>query len=165
MRKVSLAVSLVVGLSLVAQAATAQTRQWKFGPEVNFATNSVGFGVGGRAVYTGLGTALKVPGLQAYGAFDWFFPGSGLTWWELNANGTWDIPNMTGFNPYVGAGLNFAHVSVNCGPLINCSSSNVGLNLLGGARFNVAQKLEAFGEVRAEIRSGSAIVFTVGVLF
>jgi opacity protein-like surface antigen len=165
MRKMIVALTLVAGLGVVAQAASAQTRQFRFGPEVSFATNNVGFGVGGRAVYTGLGTALKVPGLQAYGSFDYFFPGSGLTWWEINANGTWDIPNMTGFAPYVGAGLNFAHVSVNCGPLVNCSSSNVGLNLLGGARYNVTPKLNAFGEIRAEIHSGSAIVFTLGLLF
>jgi hypothetical protein len=155
MRKASLAVSLVVGLSLLAQAAAAQTKQWQFGPQVNFATNSVGVGIGGRAVYSGLGSAVKVPGLAAYAAFNLFFP-SGGTIWEINANGTWDIPNMTGgFNPYVGAGLDYAHDG----------SGQAGLNLLGGARFKPTPVLNMFGEIRIVLSTGSAVVFTVGALF
>jgi opacity protein-like surface antigen len=166
MRKVTLALSAVVGLCVLAQAAAAQTKQWQFGPEVNFATNSIGAGVGGRAVFAGLGDAVKVPGLQAYGSFDYFFPGSGLTFWEINVNGTWDIPNMAGgFKPYVGAGVNYAHSSVSVPILGTVSGSNTGLNLLGGTHFKPTPKLNMFGEVRVELRTGSAIVFTVGILF
>jgi len=165
MRKASLVVSLVVGLSLLAQAAAAQTKQWQFGPEVGFATNNLGPSIGGRAVFSGLGTAVKVPGLQAYASFDYFFPSvSSVTIWEINANGTWDIPNMTGgFKPYVGAGLNYAHYSWSGCSL--CAGSQTGLNLLGGTHFNPTPKLNMFGEVRIELRTGSAIDFTVGVLF
>jgi opacity protein-like surface antigen len=165
MRKALLAVSLVVGLSLLAQVAAAQTKQWQFGPEVGFATNNFGPSIGGRVVFSGLGTAVKVPGLQAYGSFDFFFPSvSGVTIWEINANGTWDIPNMTGgFKPYVGAGLNYAHYSWSGCSL--CAGSQTGLNLLGGTHFNPTPKLNMFGEVRVELRTGSAIDFTVGILF
>ena len=169
MRKASLAVSLVVGLSLLAQGAAAQTKQWQFGPEVTFGTSSYGPGIGARAVFSGLGTAVKVPGLQAYGSFDYFFPSSSafiasLHVWEINVNGTWDIPNMTGgFKPYVGAGLNYANYSWSGCSL--CTGSQTGLNVLGGAHFSPTPKLNMFGEVRIELRTASFIAFTVGLLF
>jgi hypothetical protein len=169
MRKSTLALSAVLGLCLVAQTAVAQTKQWQFGPEVNFGTQSIGPGIGARAVFSGLGTAVKVPGLQAYGAFDYFFPSSSFgvspSYWEINVNGTWDIPNMTGgFKPYVGAGLSYAHVSVTVGGFSG-SSSSTGLNILGGTHFAPTPKLNMFGEVRVELHNGTPIFFTVGLLF
>jgi Outer membrane protein beta-barrel domain len=169
MRKVTLVLSSVLGLCVLAQTAAAQTKQWEFGPQVSFATNSYGPAIGARAVFSGLGSAVKVPGLAAYGSFDYFFPSSSFgvspTLWEINVNGTWDIPNMTGgFKPYVGAGLNYAHISVTVGGFSG-SSSSTGLNILGGTHFNPTPKLNMFGEVRVELRSGSAIAFTVGLLF
>jgi hypothetical protein len=155
MQKAPLAVSLIVGLSLIAQAAAAQTQQWQLGPQVNFATSNVGLGIGGRAVYTGLGSAVKAPGLAAYASFDIFFP-SGGSIWEINANATWDIPHVTGGSrPYVGAGLDYAHDG----------SSLTGLNLLGGIHFKPTPVLNMFGEVRIELRTNAAIVFTFGALF
>jgi hypothetical protein len=167
MRKVSLAVSLVVGLSLLARAAAAQTKQWRFGPEVTFATNNLGLGAGARAVFSGLGSAVKVPGLEAYGALDFFFaPNVFSSIWEINLNGTWDIPNMTGgFRPYVGAGFNYAHYSVPSGFLGSLGASESGLNILGGTHFRPSPKLNMFGEVRIELRTASAAAFTVGILF
>jgi len=164
MRKVTLALSAAVGLCVATQTAVAQN-PWQFGPEVNFATNSIGLGVGGRAQFAGLGKAVKVAGLGAYASFDYYFPGSGLTFWEINANGTWDIPNMTGgFKPYVGAGINYANYSVSVLG-IKASTSNTGLNILGGTHFNPTPKLNMFGEVRVELRTGSVVNFAVGVLF
>ena len=168
MSKVTLALA-AVGLCALAQNAVAQTKQWQFGPEVSFGTSSYGPAIGGRAVFSGLGTAVKVPGLQAYGSFDYFFPStsgfaSSVNIWEINLNGTWDIPNMTGgFKPYVGAGINYAHYSFSACSI--CAGSQTGLNVLGGTHFNPTPKLNMFGEVRIELRTGSAIAFTVGLLF
>ena len=169
MRKASLVVSLVVGLSLLAQAAAAQTKQWQFGPEVGFGTNNVGPAVGARAVFDGLGTVTKVTGLGAYASFDYFFPSSSFgvspTYWEINVDGTWDIPNMKGqFKPYVGAGIDYGHTSVTVGGFSG-STSNTGLNILGGAHFNPTPKLNLFGEVRVELRTGSIVAVTLGILF
>ncbi len=168
MRKVTLALGTAVALSLLAQTATAQTKPWQFGPEVSLGTNSAGPGVGARAVWAGLGQAVKAPGLGAYAAFDYFFPSSGFgvspSLWEINVNGTYDIPHMTGFVPYVGAGLNYAHYSFSS-PFGSVSTSQTGLNLLGGGKFNPSPKLHMFGEVRIELRTGSFVAFTVGLLF
>jgi len=170
MRKATLALSTVVGLCVMAQTAQAQGKQWLFGPEVSFGTNSYGPGIGARVVYAGLGKAVKAPGLQAYGAFDYFFPGTGIFGytihvWELNFNATYDIPNITGqWKPYVGAGLNYANYSVS-GCTLGCAGSETGLNILGGTHFNPTPKTNLFGEVRIELRTASFIAFTVGALF
>ena len=169
MRKATVALGAALGLCFLAQTATAQTKQWQFGPEVSFGTSSYGPGIGARAVFSGLGTAVKVPGLQAYGSFDYYFPSSSgfgytLHVWEINVNGTWDIPNMTGgFKPYVGAGLNYANYSWSGCSI--CTGSQTGLNVLGGTHFNPTPKLNMFGEVRIELRTASFIAFTVGLLF
>jgi hypothetical protein len=166
MRKVTVALSAALGLCLVAQTAVAQ-KPWQVGPEVSLATNNLGPGIGARVVFSGLGSAVKVPGLEAYAAFDYFFsPNVYSSIWELNINGTWDIPNMTGqFKPYVGAGLNYADYSFPSGFLGSFSASETGLNILGGTHFNPTPKLNLFGEVRIELRTASAIDFTVGILF
>lgn len=166
MRKVTLALSAALGLCVLAQSAVAQTKPWQFGPEVSLATNNLGPGVGARAVFSGLGSAVKVPGLQAYAAFDYFFsPNVFSSIWELNINGTWDIPNLTGqFKPYVGAGINYAHYSIPAG-ILGYGVSETGLNLLAGTHLSPTPKLNLFGEVRIELRTASALDFTVGILF
>jgi len=174
MRKLMVAAALVAAMGLAAQSASAQTtgvvRPFQFGVQADFATNNYGPGIGARVVYNGLGTTLKIPGLAAYGSFDYFFPsnawGTGLSFWEINANATYDfrISDLSGVVPYVGGGLNYAHLSANCAPF-DCSASNTGLNLLGGARFKISPKLNAYAEARFELRTASAIVLTVGILF
>jgi hypothetical protein len=166
MRKVTLVLSTALGLCVLAQTAVAQ-KPWQFGPEVSLATNNLGPAIGARAVFSGLGSAVKVPGLEAYAAFDYFFsPNVFSSIWELNINGTWDIPNMTGqFKPYVGAGINYAHYSWPSAFLSSFGASETGLNILGGTHFNPTPKLNLFGEVRIELRTASAIDFTVGILF
>ena len=174
MRKLMAGAALVMVLGLAAQAAVAQTaateKPFQFGPQIDFATQSIGPGVGARAVYNGLGTTLKVPGLKALASFDYFFPGSSFgpsaKYWEINVNATYDlkINGLSGFAPYLGAGLGYDNWSWNYGAG-SLSYNSTGLNLLGGGRFKVGQKLNAFAEARFELRSGGALVITGGLLF
>jgi opacity protein-like surface antigen len=108
---------------------------------------------------------VKVNGLEAFASFDYFFPGSPLKYWEINANATYKVPGMSAsFAPYVGAGLNYAHTSVNVPLFGNVSGSSTGLNLLAGARYPMG-KLNLFGEVKFELHTGSQLVVTAGALF
>jgi hypothetical protein len=173
MRKVMVGLAVVAGLGLVAQAAVAQTavrpasseKPISFGVQGSFMTQSVGPGVGARAVYNDLGTTLNVPGLRAYGAFDYFFPGNSLTYWEINAGATYDVKlgGVTGVTPYVGGGLNYAHTSASSGGY-SVSASRTGLNVLGGGRFKLGAKLNAFAEARFELGGGDALAVTFGIL-
>ncbi len=169
MRKAMIALALVAGLASQAAAQNAQTKPFMFGPEASWMSQSVGIGVGARAVYTALGQQLNVPGLQAYGAFDYFFPGSSYgvspKYWEINAGATYDLKlsGMKSFAPYVGAGINYAHSSVEVLGF-SASASKTGLNVLGGGRFTLG-KLNAFAEARFELGGGEAFAATFGILF
>jgi opacity protein-like surface antigen len=119
----------------------------------------------------GLGARLRYDlgdiheGLGAVGSFDFFFPGNDVpgvdvSYWELNANATYDIPVQASIKPYAGAGLVFGHVSAG-----SVSDSKVGLNALGGINFKIGEQLKAFVEAKFEIRSGSQFVVSGGVRF
>lgn len=166
MRKATLvlAVAVVAAAGVVAQTASAQTSATKpvrFGVQADWGTDNVDFGVGARIVYPALGTMLNVKGLEGYGSFDLFFPGSGLTYWEINPGVTYNvtITGVTGFSPYVGGGLNIAHASAG-----GASDTRAGLNLLGGGRFALGA-LAAYAEGRIEISGGERFVATFGIMF
>jgi len=108
------------------------------------------FGVGARVLFD---VGRRHDGWGGLASFDFFFPGEGLTYWELNGNLTYALGGD--LQPYVGGGLNLAHVSANGG-----SDTSLGLNLLGGIR--VSRRV--FGEGRVELGGGKQLVLTVGVL-
>jgi opacity protein-like surface antigen len=162
-------------LTLLAAGGTklhAQSRP-QFGPQLNFASNSIGIGIGARVW---LDMAKMIPtarNIGLIGSFDYFFPGTGFgvsaSYWELNANGTYSfaIPKSP-ITPYAGAGLNVAHFGYDIsvlGVTGSYSHTDIGLNLLGGAKFGNLGKVTPFGELRLELHSGSAVVITGGVLF
>jgi opacity protein-like surface antigen len=124
------------------------------------------FGIGAR-VELGLPNLFTTQGALAntylIGSFDWFFPDCDeCTYWELNANLAVPI-TAASIDPYVGAGLNIAHVSFDVGPTGDVSDTDVGLNLLGGLRFNLGT-LGAFTEGRFELGGGEQFVLTFGVM-
>lgn len=140
-----------------------------FGPQLDFASNSIGVGIGARIWFDLVPLIPTAKNFGIYGSFDYFFPTSGYgvspSYWELNGNGTYtfSVPNSP-ISPYAGAGLNIAHASVTVAG-VSGSATNVGLNLLGGAKFGKLGKLTPYAEVRLELHSGNAVVFTGGVLF
>lgn len=141
-------------LSLLAWPA-ALTAQVDVGPQASWADDA-DFGVGGRVV---LGIPAAIP-LAAIGSFDYFFPSDDFDYWEINGNVVYEFAVPSGVvAPYVGAGLNVAHASV-----ASVSETEIGFNLLGGARFDAGQ-FTPFGELRVELSGGEQFVLTGGVLF
>ncbi len=158
----------LVGIVGLAFAATRPAQaQVQFGPQLNWASNSIGIGIGARAEMSLAKAIPSVKGLGVTGSFDFFFPGSGVNYFEVNANGTYhfDIQGLKTIAPYVGAGLVVAHTSVTVTGFGSASTTNVGLNLLAGTNFQPLGKVTPFAELRLELRTGSAIVLTGGVLF
>lgn len=159
----------LIGFTVLAIAAPRGAQaQVQFGPQLNWASNSIGIGVGARVEASLAKVVPSVKGLGVTGSFDLFFP-TGLSYWEINGNGTYhfEIPNVK-IAPYAGAGLVIAHSSVSgCQSVfgISCSATNVGLNLLAGTNFQPLGKITPFAELRLELRTGSAFVLTGGVLF
>src|SRR5690606_34189644 len=133
------------------------------------------FGVGVRA-----GMALPFTGLSAVASFDYYFPDlDNFTYFELNGNVLYDIPlvGVTGFAPYVGGGLNIARSKfewegVSVPGIVEIpggseSNTELGLNIVGGANFNLAV-IRPFAELRYQIHGGdfeNQFVIAAGVTF
>ena len=131
---------------------------------------------GGAASYgedtdLGIGPRLLVPvaagdlQLHIAGSLDYFFPDTGpvdidLTYVELHGNVLLDIPLAdAAVAPYAGAGLNYARSSAS-----SVSTSEVGLNILGGMRFG-SGGLSPFVEGRYSTAFDGQAVVSAGVLF
>jgi hypothetical protein len=161
----------LVGITVLALAAPRPAHaQAQFGPEISFASNSIGFGIGARVEASLAKMIPTAKGLSVIGSFDYFFPSTGFgvspSYWEIGANGAYhfEIPS-TKLAPYAGAGLVIAHSSVSVAGFGSASATNVGLNLLAGTNFPAMGKVTPFAELRLELRTGSAFVITGGVLF
>ncbi|MGD8866930.1 MAG: hypothetical protein PVI01_04860 [Gemmatimonadales bacterium] len=134
-------------------------------------------GLGARATF---GLPTPAP-LEIITTADYFFPsgfaGMDINYWEINANLVYlfSIPSSI-VAPYAGGGLNFAHISMSADfsqlgldlpgdfPTVEGSNTEVGLNLMGGAKFNLGS-LTPFGEFRIELNGGEQFVFSGGLLF
>lgn len=166
------ALAAAVVLALGAQPADAQVR---FGPQVSYA-DDFDLGVGARAEF-GLGSLFGEDGaladLTGMLAFDYYFPdcGSGFgdfdcSYWEINANVHYPLDLGEGIAPYVGGGLNFARFSVDVDSgfgSFGASSSDIGLNALGGIKF-MAGSLAAGAEAKIELGGGEQFVIQGYVL-
>lgn len=138
-----------------------------FGVQASFGTDT-DFGIGARVVF-GLRSLFPTTPLDAHVAFDYFFPdapaGTDVTYWEINGNVAYRIPNVRGsLAPYVGGGLSIAHASVDVG-VGSASDTDVGLNLLGGTTFGTRSKVKPFAEARVTLGGGDQLVITGGVRF
>jgi hypothetical protein len=155
-------------------AKSSDEKPLMFGAQVNFA-DEADLGVGVRAILN-LDSVQK--GVKAVGSFDYYFPsGYGawgtdvdVTYFEVNANATYDIPlEDAPITPYFGAGLNFAHSSVDVntdyyGYDGESSNTDIGLNILGGIVFDTGS-LNFFGEAKFEVGGGEQFVITGGIRF
>ncbi len=143
--------------------------QVSVGPQLSYADDAE-FGLGVRAVvdFSPFGQ-----GLEGYGSFDYYFPdaplGADIDYWEINANLAYAfrIVGAPTITPYAGGGLNIAHGSVTIdgfGTPVNGSDTQLGLNLLGGTRFQ-AGPVRPFAEIKIELEGGEQFVIAGGVLF
>ncbi|HEX4632484.1 MAG TPA: hypothetical protein VH163_01540, partial [Gemmatimonadales bacterium] len=131
MRKRFSAAVLVACLGLAGSSLSAQAV--RFAPQIDFGTNSYNFGIGGR-LNLGLAKTFGAP-IDGVASFDYFFGTAGIHLWEINGNLFYNftVPKSN-ITPYAGGGLAIA--TATC-PLAGCSSTSVGLNLGGGAKFKL----------------------------
>jgi hypothetical protein len=168
-------VALLVSVPALAQAQRraaarrpAPQQRASFGVQVDWGSDT-DFGIGARVVF-GLQSLFPKAPLDAHVGFDYFFPSSpagfDVTYWEINGNVGYRIPNVRGnLAPYVGGGLNIAHASASSGG-ISASDTRAGLNLLAGTTFGrAASKMKPFVEARVILSGGEQFVLTGGVRF
>jgi opacity protein-like surface antigen len=136
-----------------------------------------GFGFNARANLGDITSNLRlVPEIYYWSTSKDF--GEGVEWkfsdFALNANVQYRFEMEGSFEPYVGGGLglNFVSSTVSASiPFFGTSSfsattTEFGLNLLGGANFNMAGKIVPWGEVRYVIVSNmNHFMITAGILY
>lgn len=131
----------------------------QIGAQVSYGSDS-DIGVGARFAF---GMPTVRTGLEAIISADYFFPDCGdCTWIEFNGNAALNLASKS-LNPYVGAGLNVARVSVDVGTA-DASSTEVGLNLLGGLKFP-GTSMTPFAEAKLTIGGSEQFVISGGILF
>lgn len=161
MKKLLIAAGTALAVGVLPVPAEAQVQ---FGPQVNYADDSE-FGVGARAQFA-LGSAFQddspLADLRGVVSFDLFFPDCDpldCSYFEINGNAVYPFDIQSEVEPYVGAGLGFARSTVD-----DLSDSELGLNVLGGANFDLGT-LAAFGEIRFELTGYEQVILTFGLLF
>src|SRR6266550_1835959 len=177
MRKLIGSAMLVTVLATVPMLASAQRRPAaraaaprsqqhpSFGLQLDWG-NDPNFGIGGRGVFP-LGSLLPGTPLDGIVSFDYFFPGNGVKYWEINGNVAYRfrVPARSSLRPYAGGGLNIAHASVSVAG-VSASDTKAGLNVLGGTTFKVkGSNLIPFAEARGELGGGKTFILTGGVRF
>lgn len=151
-----------------ARAQLAPVFQYDRGSDVSGAATS---GVGAGFQFP-LNKWTQQHGMTGVFTFDYFFAddftiqgkGYSQTFWEVNMDGTWDLPGTRGI-VFIGTGLNFVDQSVHyTGNVPNVIGSNLGLNLLAGLKAG-GKKHGVFLQGRAELGGGKQFVATAGVYF
>jgi opacity protein-like surface antigen len=154
---------------LAVQPVDRAHAQVRFGANLSWADDA-DLGIGARVGF-GIGSVSRRQPIEGVVSFDYFFPddagtGADVTYWEINANGIYKFAASGGsLAPYIGAGLNYARGSVAISGIGSGSESDVGLNLLGGIRFNTSRSLQPFAEARIELGGGEQLVLAGGFLF
>ena len=160
--------STLLAALLLSVAVSSSAHAQRFGGQVSWGSDS-DLGVGARVEIPLANTLSKTePFSKAFllGAFDLYFPdcgGGDCQWWEINP--ALAIPlKAQSIKPYVGAGLNIAHISVDLGSFGTASNTEMGLALLGGLKFALGS-MDAFSEARLALSGGEQFALSFGVLF
>lgn len=154
----ALALLLAFGLAAQPQAKAqmdnGSSTTIKIGPRIGIPVGDVSdiggslfFGADGRVQTEGLPDEVVIsPSADFYLTDD--FGGSSLTILAVDLNGLYEFQVETPtLVPYLGGGLAITRISVDAsGSLVDPSSTEVGLNLVGGARFPVGP-VEPFAQV------------------
>jgi hypothetical protein len=149
--------TLIALLAICSGAAGSLNAQVRFGAQGSWGDES-DLGIGARLEY-GLEKLFPNAPVRSAASFDYFFPGSDLTYWEINYNVFYQF-NTEGLAPYAGGGLVLGYASFG-----GSSDTDMGLNLGGGLKFKTAGKLAPFVEGRIELGAAEQLVITGGLLF
>jgi opacity protein-like surface antigen len=137
-----------------AQTSGAAGTQVEIGPRVGFDVGDV------EELFIGLDARIndaRFP-VTAHPALDVYFTeGGSLVQLNLNALYDFDIEN-TGLFPYAGGGLGFSFVS-------DSGGSDVGLNLVGGARFASDNIFTPFAQAQFTVGDIDFFALSGGLLF
>lgn len=151
----ALAAVLVIGSTSAMAAEEGMFGPVKLGVQGTFADDT-DFGVGVRAEYS-LQEAVGLP-IDVVAFFNYYFP-DGFDFWEVSGNAIYSYP-IESIVPYAGAGLYYASIDYDFG-----DDTDIGLNLLGGAKFEMGMGFTPFAEFRLTMGDADQWMIAAGVLF
>lgn len=123
----------VLSAAIVLAPRSAQSQVY-LGPEVAW-SNDFDFGVG---VGVEFGLPQLFTGANFMGDFLYFWEGDDFTYFEFNANLTYDLPlEDVPVVPFALAGVNIGRTSVDSDSELSGSNTDVGLNVGGGFKFHI----------------------------
>lgn len=169
MQRALACLTCVVFLLIGSLEAHAQDTVIEIGPRL-------GYDLGGdvEAFFVGAEGRIALASLpvQISPAFDFYFAEENLTVFQISANAIYEFSlDNPSFTPYAGAGIGFTRWSFDAGvddffgSSLDVSTTETGINLLGGAVFEMDGGFKPF--VQAQFTLSSVDIFTIGggVLF
>lgn len=156
---------VLLALALLAPTA-AKAQLTSVSPQVSFG-DKADVGIGARF---GFDASSWSPDVEVQVGFDLFFPndppGVNVGYFEANANVVrhFRLADHRTLIPYAGGGFNFGRRSASSSGISFSATSDVdlGLNILGGVRFDKTQ-YDPFVELRFELGGGDQGVLTGGL--
>ena len=149
---------LIFGMVFLGLSSTTNA-QIKLGGGLAFGSqDNIGIGIDVKAVFGITETITVSP------SYNLFFPGEGADFWTINGDVRYNLVNDESLLVYPLAGLNISRVGFS-GFGISGGTSEIGLNLGGGAEFGFSEKLSAFGEIKYIISDFDQLVIAAGILF
>ena len=165
--------ALVGGAALAGVLAVATPNsanaQIGFVAQASYGLDYEALGIGG-GINFGIGSLTENQGIRLETTFDYFLTDDPLSVWEINGNLLYDLKSVQ--NVYLGAGVNYANFSFDdqglCSGLLqglcDASSSEIGLNVLGGYKLG-SGKAAPFVQARFSLGGGEQLVVTGGFRF
>ena len=155
----------VLALGVAAFAPSTAQAQVGFVVQGSYGFDVEALGVGG-GVNLGLGSLTEKQGIRLEATFDYFLADDPLTFWEINGNLLKDIPSVD--EPVRRRGHQLRQLVVRlpafCGTLVDCSSSDIGINVLGGYKLG-SGKAAPFVQARFALGGGEQLYVTGGFRF
>jgi len=168
MKKINLIVVIVAFYMGCTFNASAQT-ETKIGGLLAYGTEIKNIGIGANAEFPIMEKLTVSP------SFIYYLPkdesGIKINWFEINANANYYFLDEENIDVYGIAGLNYSNVKAKYdgnsifGNSFSSSDGRIGLNLGGGANFDIGGKITPFAELKYVIIEEGQLVIAGGVKF
>ena len=157
----------IILLSFIFQFANAQS-DTRIGGMLAYGTEVENLGIGVNAEFP------IIENLTVSPSFIYYLPkketGVNINWFEINGNGNYYFLDEGSIQAYGLAGLNYSSIGVDydgayTGFLSASSRGRVGLNLGGGANFQIGGSILPFAELKYVIIDEGQLVIAAGIKF
>ncbi len=157
MKKIILTTGLFLGLTLAVNAQTKAGIHFGYGSEIDK------MAVGANAEF-GITDKISVaPDFTYYFMENTAYVKTSL--WELNANAHYYFLEQDKFKVFGLGGLNYTRATITFKNSDSVSNGDVGLNLGGGATYDLTDKIQAFSTLKFTVGSTDQLALFIGARY